>query len=131
MNSKQILVMRKFIGAGSRTGKYVAQGAHASLGAVFSLGTIAEDEKTFSISLENPFVKEWITGSFKKVAVYVETEAELIELYTISKEMGVACSLIRDSGLTEFGGVHTLTAVGIGPDDSEVIDKITGKLPLF
>ena len=112
-----------------RTGKYIAQGAHASLGAVFSLGQIQGDKMI--IPLDNPFVKEWITGKFTKIALYVETDQELIELYRIARNAGVAASIITDAGLTEFNGVPTLTAVGIGPDDAEKIDKITGHLPLF
>ena len=48
--SKQILVMRKFTkDRNMRTGKYVAQGAHASVGALLSLGSISEDNKNFVI----------------------------------------------------------------------------------
>ena len=130
MASKQILVMKKFPKSQNlRTGKYIAQGAHASLGAVFSLGQIQGDKMI--IPLDNPFVKEWITGKFTKIALYVETDQELIELYRIARNAGVAASIITDAGLTEFNGVPTLTAVGIGPDDAEKIDKITGHLPLF
>lgn len=131
MGSKQVLVMRKFVGSGSRTGKYIAQGAHASVGALFSIGNVSKDGKSFVIPLDNPFVNAWVTGNFKKVALYVETDQELIDIYNTAKKAGLPCSLIRDAGLTEFNGVPTLTAVGIGPEDDNNIDKITGHLPLF
>ena len=131
MASKQVLVMRKFVGSGSRTGKYIAQGAHASLGAVFSLGGISQDGKSFVIPLHNPFVHAWVTGNFKKVTVYVNNDTELVEIYTQARKLGLAASLIKDAGLTEFNGVPTLTAVGIGPDDEDKINKVTGHLPLF
>ncbi len=114
-----------------RTGKYVAQGAHASTGAMLSLGGISKDGKSFVIPLDNPFVYEWITSNFKKVTVYVETDQELVNIYQQAKLAGLACSLIKDAGLTEFKGEPTLTAVGIGPDNEEEINKITGHLPLF
>jgi PTH2 family peptidyl-tRNA hydrolase len=130
MSAKQVIVMKKFPKSRNmRTGKYVAQGAHAAMGSLFSVGAISGDN--FVIPLSNPFVKEWVLGNFKKVAVYVETDQELIDIYTKAKNANIACALIRDSGLTEFDGVPTLTAVGIGPDNEEEINKLTGHLPLF
>lgn len=131
MASKQVLVMRKFVGSGSRTGKYCAQAAHASVGALFSIGNISKDGKFFEIPLNNPFVNAWVTGNFKKVALYVETDQELVDIYNAARKANLPSSLIRDAGLTEFNGVPTLTAVGIGPDDEDKINKITGHLPLF
>lgn len=132
MESKQVLVMKKFPkDRNMRTGKYVAQGAHASLGAMLGLGRMSDDGSSFIIPLDNPFVKSWVVGRFKKVTCYVNTDEELIEIYNQAREAGIACSLIRDAGLTEFNGVPTLTAVGVGPDSEEAINKITGKLSLF
>lgn len=114
-----------------RTGKYVAQGAHASVGALFSIGGISKDGKSFIIPLDNSFIHAWVTGNFKKIAVYVETDQELIDIYNQAKKLGLPTALIRDAGLTEFDGNPTLTAVGIGPEDEEKINKVTGHLPLF
>jgi PTH2 family peptidyl-tRNA hydrolase len=127
MSAKQVLVMKKFP-KGLRTGKYIAQGAHASLGSVLSLGKIVDDE--FVIPLSNPFVYEWITGNFRKITCYVESDDELLEVYQNARMAGLACSLIKDAGLTEFKE-PTLTAVGIGPDNENLINTITGHLPLF
>lgn len=130
--SKQVLVMKKFPKERNmRTGKYVAQGAHASLGALFSIGAISPAGDCFVIPLGNEFVRAWVTGNFKKVTCYVTTDQELTDIYNAARAAGIACSLIRDAGLTEFNGIPTLTAVGIGPDSEEVINTITGKLPLF
>lgn len=131
MGSKQVIVMRKFSGAGSRTGKYVAQGAHASMGALLKLGSANLVDNTFVIDMSLPAVSAWVMGNFKKVTCYVNTEQELTDIYEAAKAAGITCSIIRDSGLTEFNGVPTLTAVGIGPDDETEINKITGHLPLF
>ncbi len=114
-----------------RTGKYVAQGAHAATGALLSLGKLDSYGDNFIIPLYNHFVKEWLLGSFKKVALYVETDEELMALYDAAKSAGLPVALIRDSGLTEFNGVPTLTAVGIGPGGHDEINVITGHLPLF
>lgn len=132
MGAKQVLVMKKFPKERNmRTGKYVAQGSHASVGALLSLGGMSVDGKSFVIPLDNEFVKEWIVSNFRKITCYVESDEELVNIYNEARAAGIACSLIRDSGLTEFNGVPTLTAVGIGPDDESAINKITGHLPLF
>lgn len=130
--SKQVLVMKKFPKIRNlRTGKYCSQAAHASVGSVFSIGSYDEKTDSFVIPLHNPFVKSWITGSFKKITCYVETDEELKEIYEKAKTLGLPCSLIVDAGHTEFNGEPTITAVGIGPESDELIDTITGKLPLF
>ena len=74
---------------------------------------------------------EWVVGRFTKVTVYVETDAELEAIYVKAKEANIATALIVDAGLTEFNGEPTLTAVGVGPDDVEKINALTGHLPLF
>jgi PTH2 family peptidyl-tRNA hydrolase len=132
VGSKQVIVMKKFPKARNmRTGKYIAQGAHASLGAFFSLGKLDLEGKTLTVSLENPFVFDWVVGRFTKVTCYVETDEELVFIHNSAKLAGIPSSLITDAGLTEFAGVPTLTAVGVGPDNEELINKITGHLPLF
>ena len=130
MGSKQVIVMKKFPKARNmRTGKYIAQGAHASLGALLSLSSIVDDK--LIIPLNNPFIWDWITGRFTKVTCYVETDEELVFTHNSAKLAGIPSALITDAGLTEFNGVPTLTAVGVGPNDEELINKITGHLPLF
>jgi PTH2 family peptidyl-tRNA hydrolase len=112
-----------------RTGKYVAQGSHASLGAIFSIGRMEGDN--FVIPLTDPFVKAWLVGRFTKITLYVETDEDLVLIHNQARLAGLPTALITDSGLTEFNGVPTLTAVGIGPANPELINKITGHLPLF
>src|SRR6478735_11670033 len=132
MPSKQVLVMKKFPKERNmRTGKYVSQGAHASLGALLSAGKFNEDRTELIIDLSNPFIYEWVINRFTKITCYVETDDELAAIHEQAKNLGILSSLITDSGLTEFNGVPTLTAVGIGPDDAELINKVTGHLPLF
>lgn len=130
MEAKQVIVMKKFPKSRNlRTGKYVAQGAHASLGAVLS--TAKHEDQGLLIPLDNPYINAWLTGRFKKITVYVETDEELVRIYTEARQAGLPTALIKDAGLTEFDGVPTLTAVGVGPGNPETIDKITGGLPLF
>lgn len=132
MAAKQVIVMKKFPkDRNMRTGKYISQGAHAAVGALLNLGKLDKYSDNLIIPLYNPFVREWITGNFKKVTLYVETDEELQTLFQSAKAAGLPSILIQDSGLTEFNGVPTLTAVGIGPGGEDEINAITGNLPLF
>ena len=121
MNTKQILVMRKF--KSLRTGKYCAQAAHASLGAFFLLQK-RKDQK--SVVIRN----NWLITSFRKITLYVETEEELADLAAKCTEFDIPFVVITDNGTTEFGE-PTVTALGIGPWLDEELDKITGNLKLF
>lgn len=132
MGSKQIIVMKKFPkDRNMRTGKYCSQAAHASTGALLGIGKIVDDGNALIIPLDNSFVRDWVIGRFTKITVYVENDEDLIAVYDKAKNAGLPVSLIKDAGLTEFNGIPTLTAVGIGPGDSSKIDLITGNLPLF
>lgn len=126
--TKQVIVIRKDLNM--RKGKIAAQACHASWATLLNRGHIHEGSLTLTIPLE-PDMLAWFQVLFKKVCVYVESEAALIEVYELARAKGLPCCLIKDAGLTEFGGVATYTAVGIGPALSEKIDPITGHLPLL
>lgn len=123
---KQIIIIRKDLNM--RKGKMIAQGSHASSLAIFQQGTFTED--SFILKKDNRFWY-WLTNNFKKIVVSVNSEAELLEYYELAKSKNILCSLIKDSGLTEFKGVPTYTAVAIGPDLDNVVDEITKSLPLL
>ena len=132
LTPKQVIVIREDLNM--RKGKMVAQGGHASLGVIFNYMTPnyknpGELTRTFTITLPEgevgEFMYKWMTGIFKKVVVSVDTLKELTDAYEEAKLQGIPCSIIEDHGLTEFGGVPTITAIAIGPDNPEKIDKIT------
>jgi len=111
-----------------RKGKMVAQGAHASMRAILSLGHA--EAGNFVIPLDER-LEPWLLGRFKKICVSVNSEAELLALHEKSKAAGLITALIQDAGLTEFGGVPTYTALAVGPDREDRVDAITGTLPLL
>lgn len=74
---------------------------------------------------------DWLNGLFTKVCVSVDSEEELVSIYEEAKNKNIPCSIITDSGLTEFNGVPAKTAVAIGPAWSEEVDEITGHLKLL
>ena len=126
MEHKQVIILRKDLNM--RKGKLVAQGAHASMGAI--LGLCRQDGDKLILEMDER-VKPWLTGRFKKICVYVNSEEELLALHQQAKDAGLVTSLIQDSGLTEFGGVKTYTAVAVGPDSEDKIDAVCKHLPLF
>lgn len=157
-NPKQILIWRNDLrntsGQKVRSGKMAAQLAHASLKTLLDLGKI---ERDYSYDDENDLIDaslviplyrrqfnfngkpdinhqaaiDWIEGQFTKVVVYVNSEAELIEIINKAKEAGLITSLIVDNGLTEFGNVPTMTCGAIGPAYPDQLKEITGHLPLL
>ena len=126
MEHKQVIVVRKDLNM--RKGKIAAQAAHASMGAILSL--CKQDGNRLILEMDER-TQPWLTGRFKKICVYVNSEEELLSIYEQAKEAGLITSLIQDAGLTEFGGVKTYTSVAVGPDREDHIDKICGSLPLY
>jgi PTH2 family peptidyl-tRNA hydrolase len=122
MKAKQIIVMRRKFPSGVklRRGKEIAQGAHAS-----QLAT------EMAAEMDTQAYREWSAGPIAKVVVYVETEEELDALAEKARAAGLPHALIVDSGRTEFHGVPTKTALGIGPAYPDELDPITGQLPLY
>lgn len=130
---KQVIVMRKDLNM--RKGKMIAQGAHSSLKIFFdrmknsdATGSFDDGNRIINFTSEE---LEWVNGIFTKICVSVNSEAELLEIYNKAKDNGLNCSLIQDSGLTEFSGIPTITCCAIGPNSSDKIDVITGNLSLL
>lgn len=133
METKQIIVIRKDLHM--RKGKMIAQGAHASMKVFFDhfvyLSLIRENKlHTYKCLVTEP-MKDWIEGIFTKIVVYVNSEEELDDLALLASIHGVPYAMITDNGLTEFHDQETKTALAIGPDYNEIIDEITGHLPLL
>lgn len=138
---KQVIVMRKDLNM--RKGKMIAQGAHASMKAIFNY--MSPEFGLYTIKNGNQYkyqlwlpegelgeeMKNWIEGSFTKITVGVDSVSECVELWNKAKELNLPCSLITDKGLTEFDGVPTITCCAIGPCNPDKIDKITGHLKLL
>lgn len=135
MKTKQVLVWRTDLrnkdGNKVRTGKMVAQLTHASVEAILHNSVIKQYDSSDELAI--PFTdvfKDWSEGLFKKICVCVNSEKELLDIYDNAVVAGLPCSLIKDSGLTEFSE-PTYTAVAIGPCKDEDVDKITGNLKLL
>jgi PTH2 family peptidyl-tRNA hydrolase len=125
--SKQVIIIRKDLNM--RKGKMVAQGAHASMNTILNFKQIKSTLRNLIHNKEA--LIHWFSNSFTKICVSVDSEAELLLLYSQAQDKKLPCSLIKDSGKTEFNGVPTYTAVAIGPAWEEDINDLTGNLPLL
>ena len=127
---KQVIVIRRDLHM--RRGKEIAQGAHASSAWLASAIAEAADRTTGIATLPlDPIALAWISGSFRKVTLQVQTDEELVALHEHALRLGLRSVLITDSGRTEFGGVPTRTALAIGPDLAVDIDQVTGALSIY
>ena len=114
---KMCIVLRMDLGMS--TGKLIAQAAHAAVGAT-ELGK-KENHKAW---------RKWRDEGAKKVALEAESLEELEELREKADDLDIVNIIIQDAGHTEVPA-GTVTALGLGPDRSELLDKVTGDLPLI
>lgn len=111
---KMAIILRSDLDMGK--GKLVAQGAHASVDCV------RKSKKAL--------VEKWLMKGSRKIVLKVSSEKELIELDRKCKNSGLQTSLVVDAGFTQIPS-GTMTALAIGPDEDERVDKITSKLKLL
>jgi PTH2 family peptidyl-tRNA hydrolase len=114
---KQVIVLRSDLKMSP--GKAAVQASHAAVSS-------AEEARKSNPS----WWKEWIESGQCKIILKVNSESDLLSLEKKAKEIGLPVALISDMGLTELEP-GTITALGIGPAPSNIIDKITGSLPLY
>jgi len=104
---------------GMGKGKIAVQVGHATV-------TVSEETRRRRPDWWN----RWFEEGQCKVVVKVKSESELEELREEAEDLGLAYAIIHDSGLTQVEP-GTATCVGIGPGPAELVDKITGTLPLL
>ncbi|MEM3700502.1 MAG: peptidyl-tRNA hydrolase Pth2 [Candidatus Bathyarchaeia archaeon] len=114
---KQVLVFRSDLKLSK--GKIAAQAGH---GAVSAAEEARKNQKAWWSA--------WMDEGQCKIVVKVKSEKEILELEKEAKALALPCALIMDRGLTEVPP-GTITCLGVGPAPSEIIDKLTGKLPLL
>jgi peptidyl-tRNA hydrolase, PTH2 family len=99
-------------------GKFAAQVAHAAVSC--ALEAKAKKTKWFS---------EWYREGQRKVVLRAKDVDELRSLKETAARAGLTVALITDAGLTELPP-NTTTCLGIGPAPANLIDPVTGSLPL-
>ena len=117
MEHKMVIVIRDDLSLSP--GKLAVQVSHAAVACAIKA------KKT-----RRKWFKKWEDEGCKKVVVKVKKEEELYPLFEKAREMGITAEIIKDAGRTEIPP-NTVTALGIGPAPENLIDKITGHLPLL
>jgi PTH2 family peptidyl-tRNA hydrolase len=114
---KQVIAVRTDLGM-SR-GKAAVQVAHASVSAS------EEARKT-----HRSWWRAWMHEGQCKVTVKVKSESDLFYLEEKAKSLELPAAIVEDRGLTEIAP-GTITCLAMGPGPSQLVDKVTGSLPLF
>jgi len=111
MNLKQVIVIRQDIKLPK--GKLAVQVSHASVESAFKS--------------DSEMVVAWRRQGMKKAVLKVADRKALFNYKKLAEKAGLVTVVIRDAGKT-FLKPGTVTCIGLGPDEEEKIDKVTGKL---
>ena len=117
MKYKMVIIVRNDLGLSC--GKIAAQASHAAVCCVLE-----------AKRANSKWYNKWKSEGGKKVVVRVEDLGELLGLEKLAKAKKLTTCLIEDAGLTEVPP-ETITCLGIGPAPNELVDPITGNLPLL
>lgn len=137
--SKMMIVMRRDLKM--RKGKIAAQAGHACVEAVLmalkkenQLNDIEKSSDGVELTLDkktNTPLSEWFHYGCAKVCVYVDSEAELLDIARKATERGILSAMITDAGMTEFHGIPTKTCLALEPLPCDIADELTGHLNLY
>jgi PTH2 family peptidyl-tRNA hydrolase len=100
-------------------GKLAAQVSHAAVDCTL----LTKKNKT-------DWFSKWKREGAKKVVVKVESLDDFFLLKEKAEKLGICTTIISDAGHTEIPE-GTQTVLGIGPAPSNLIDQVTGELPLL
>lgn len=137
--SKMMIVMRRDLKM--RKGKIAAQAGHACTEAL--LMALSKENRINDLVMtdegmmlntdgksDSPLT-DWFNYGCAKICVYVDSEKELLNIAALAKEKGIIVAVITDAGMTEFHGEPTKTCLALEPLPSEIVDELTGDLPLY
>ncbi len=100
-------------------GKTAVQVAHAAVSC--AMKSYLTDFRSFNV---------WYSEGQKKVALKVKTLDEMMEYKKRFDHERINSCVISDAGLTQLEP-GTITVIGAGPEREDILDKITGSLPLL
>ncbi|MBO6274514.1 MAG: aminoacyl-tRNA hydrolase [Methanobrevibacter sp.] len=111
---KQVMVVRTDLKMGK--GKIAAQCCHGSIGAYKRTAP----EK----------IKKWENEAYAKVVCKVGSLEELLEIKKQIAQRNISHFLVVDAGRTQIT-TSSVTVLGNGHDEDEIIDEVTGDLKLL
>lgn len=114
MELKQVIVVRNDLKMSK--GKIAAQVSHASVECL--------------LKSSKSLIEDWRSQGMKKIVLKTEGIEELMKYKKAADNAGITSCVIKDAGHTEVKP-GTITCIGIGPDNEEKIDKITGNLAML
>jgi len=114
---KMVIVARKDLSLSA--GKLAAQVAHAAVACVLS--TKKNNSKWFT---------KWQNEGAKKAVVKVDSVDDFFLLKEKAEKLKIYAIIIEDAGHTEIPA-GTKTVLGLGPAPSNIVDQVTGELPLL
>jgi len=100
-------------------GKLAVQVAHAAV----ACALLTKKEKALWFS-------KWQREGGKKAVVKVASEKDFYPLKDKAESLGIMTDIVSDAGLTEIPP-GTNTVLGLGPAPSNIMDQVTGELPLL
>ena len=112
-----VLVVRKDLGMS--TGKIAAQCCHAAVAVVEQL----------YLDKQDAVLNHWQMNGATKIALKVESEAELIAIHKKARELKLSSEYIRDAGRTQIAAGSMTCCSILGP--ASLVNKVTGKLSLL
>ena len=110
---KQVIVVNRSLALPK--GKLAAQVAHAAVGAFVAANTRAQ--------------AAWLQVGMPKIVVYAADADALVQLETLARAQQIPACLVHDAGRTVLPA-GTITCLGLGPVSAEIVDRLTGGLPL-
>ncbi len=114
---KMVIVTRKDLSLSA--GKLAAQVSHAAV------------DCTLRTKKSKPaWFLEWKREGAKKVVVSVDSLKDFYPLREKANSLGIVTSIVVDAGHTEIPE-GTETVLGVGPAPSNLVDQVTGQLPLL
>jgi PTH2 family peptidyl-tRNA hydrolase len=112
---KLALVVRADLGMGR--GKIAAQAAHAAVAAALARQGSAD-------------FTAWRLAGQPKVVLKVLSEEQLRDVTRQAREAGLPVEVVHDAGRTQVAA-GTPTCCAVGPAGTDLIDAVTGGLPLL
>ncbi|ALC45660.1 CG1307 [Drosophila busckii] len=116
-NFKMVLVVRNDLKMGK--GKIASQCSHGAVGAYQR-----------AVKCTPRLLRAWKNCGCAKIAVRVESEAELMTIKRAAEKNQLNTCLIRDAGRTQIEP-NSKTVLAIGPAAAADIDRVTGHLKLL